>query len=107
MPYHTMRIYRGDKDGGEYVDYEVDVESARRLRPGPWKVAREDLRLVDGSRPTPDYGENHGAPDRSPAEGEEDTTMDMTSPPHQTSSQPIAIAASIMAILLLVPFAAW
>ncbi len=43
----------------------AESESARRLRPGPWKVAREDVRLVDGSRPTPEYGENHGAPDRT------------------------------------------
>jgi predicted dienelactone hydrolase len=43
----------------------AESESARRLKPGPWKVVREDLRLVDGSRPTPEYGENHGAPDRT------------------------------------------
>jgi uncharacterized repeat protein (TIGR01451 family) len=64
------------------------------------------LALSDLPNGMPHTAPHHGALDRSPAEGEEDTTMDMTSPPHQTSSHPIAIAASIMAILLLVPFAA-
>ncbi len=42
----------------------AETESARRLRAGPWKVAREDLRLVDASRTTPAHHDLPAAPER-------------------------------------------
>ncbi|MDJ0847382.1 MAG: CocE/NonD family hydrolase [Myxococcota bacterium] len=41
------------------------TESARRLEPGPWKVGRADLRLVDASRPTPAHGGTAALPSRT------------------------------------------